>query len=337
MNVMVMGLAVWLLAPWCIGGAVVLGAAGDPAHDAARKEGALVVYGAGEVDSWQKLNEAFEKKYPFIKVQMFRGNWERVRNRIMTEARSGAYLADVMQIDGINGWVLKEQGYFQPHKSRETEAFAEEFRDPAGLLPCCHNVQTNVIGYNTRLVAKADAPKSYRDLLDPRWRGNLGMDADEGEWFAGLIAIWGRDRAVEFFRAIAQQNPSLRRGHTLVANLTAAGEFPVAVNLFGYRVMELQAAGAAMELVNADPVVVRPAHLALVRRAPHVNSARLYMDYILSVEGQQLLANTGRVVVRPGIKNKFPRLTEGLKLYSVRPEMAKDYEEISKLYYSIMK
>lgn len=335
MNTIVVRLAVAIFVFWSSG--VALAASASDALDAARKEGQVVVYGAGEVDSWQKLNDAFEKKYPGIKVSLFRGNWERVRNRLTTEARAGAYLVDVLQIDGINGWVLKEQGYFQPHKSRETDAFPEEFRDPSGLLPCCQNVQTNVIGYNTRFVTKQDAPKSYRDLLDPKWKNNLGMDADEGEWFAGLISIWGKERTADFFRGIARQNPSLRRGHTLVANLTAAGEFPVAVNLFGYRVAELQAAGAAMELVNADPVVTRPSHLALVRRAPHVNAGRLYMDFIFSVEGQQVLANTGRIMVRPGIKNKYPKLTDSIKLHPVKPEMAKDYEEVSKLYYSIMK
>jgi ABC-type Fe3+ transport system substrate-binding protein len=109
------------------------------------------------------------------------------------------------------------------------------------------------------------------------------------------------------------------------------------VNLFGYRVMEMKAKGETIDLVKADPLMVRPAHLALARRAPHPNAARLYIDFALSVEGQQIMASAGRTIVRPGVKPKYPELTEGVKLHPIKPEMAKDYEEISKLYYSIVK
>jgi iron(III) transport system substrate-binding protein len=307
------------------------------AEDAAKREGTVVIYGAGNVEDWQKLNSAFEKKYPYLKVNLFRGNWEKVRNRVMTEGRAGSYFVDVLQIDGVNGWVLKEEGYLQSHKSTETEAFPEAFRDPAGMLPCCFDTLTNVIGFNTRLVSKKDAPKSYQDLLEARWKDKLGMDADEGEWFAGLITVWGKEKTVDYFKSLMKQNPSLRRGHTLLANLTGAGEFPVAVNLFGYRVMEMKAKGETIDLVKADPLMVRPAHLALARRAPHPNAGKLYIDFALSLEGQQIMASSGRTVVRPGVKPKYPELTEGVKLHPIKPEMAKDYEQISKLYYSIVK
>ena len=307
------------------------------AEDAAKKERTVVIYGAGNVEDWQKLNSAFEKKYPYLKINLFRGNWEKVRNRVMTEGRAGSYFVDVLQIDGVNGWVLKEEGYLQSHKSAETEAFPEAFRDPSGMLPCCLDTLTNVIGFNNRLVNKKDAPKSYQDLLDARWKDKLGMDADEGEWFAGLITVWGKEKTVDYFKSLMKQNPSLRRGHTLLANLTGAGEFPVAVNLFGYRVMEMKAKGETIDLVKADPLMVRPAHLTLARRAPHPNAAKLYIDFALSLEGQQIMASSGRTVVRPGVKPKYPELTEGVKLHPIKPEMAKDYEEISKLYYSIVK
>jgi iron(III) transport system substrate-binding protein len=306
-------------------------------EDAAKKEGTVGVYAAGNVEDWQKLNAAFEKKYPYLKVNLFRGNWEKVRNRLMTEARAGSYFADVLHIDGINGWVLKEEGYLQPFKSAETEAYPEAFRDPSGMLPCCFDILSNVIGFNTRLVNNKDAPKSYQDLLDARWKDKLGMDADEGEWFVGLVGVWGRERTVEYFRGLMKQNPSLRRGHTLLANLNAAGEFPVAVNLFGYRVMEMREKGETIDLVKADPLMVRPSHMALVRRAPHPNAGRLFIDFTLSEEGQRIRAASGHTIVRPGVKLKYPELTEGVKLHPIKPEMAKNYEELSKLYYSIVK
>jgi iron(III) transport system substrate-binding protein len=316
-------------------GAIVYAA--DTGVDAAKKEAAVVVYTGSSAADAAKLIAAFESKYPFVKVNLFRGNNERVLNKILTEGRTGSYLFDVATIDGLNGWVLKEHDYLQPHKSKETEAFPLEFQDPTGLLPCCMTVVTNMIGYNSKQVAKKDAPRTYQDLLDPKWKNNMGMDPDEAEWFRALISIWGKEKTIKYFTELGKQNTSTRRGHTLLSNLLAAGEFPVAVNIFGHRILELQTEGAPVELVHTDPVVVGPRHLLLSKRAPHPNAGRLFIDYTLSAEGQSLLASLSRTVVRPGIRLKQPSLMEGVKLYPIKPEMAKGYEEVSKLYYSIVK
>ncbi len=311
-------------------------AAGASVEDA-KKEGSVVFYGTMNAEHMVRLIQAFNEKYPFIKVESFRGNSERVLNRVLTESRAGSNFVDVINLDGISGWVLKEKGFLQAHKSSETEAFPEQFRDPDGLLPCCIYVITNLMGYNTELVAKKDAPKSYDDLLNPKWAGKLGMDSDESEWFTGLIGIWGKEKAVNYFKALVKQKLSLRRGHTLLAQLTAAGEFPVAVNLFGYRVLELKGQGAPIEPVLADPVLSRPWHMMLAKRAPHPNAGRLFIDFSLSHEGQQLVAGLGRTSVRPGVKIKHPHLVEGVKLHALTPEMGKNHAEISQLYYSIVK
>lgn len=311
--------------------------AADAVLDGAKKEGTVAVYSGSSAGDAAKLIAAFESKYPFVKVSLFRGNNERVVNKILTEGRTGAFLFDVATIDGLNGWVLKEHDYLQPHKSKETQAFPAEFQDPSGLLPCCMTVVANMIAYHTRQVAKQDAPKSYQDLLDPKWKGNLGMDPDEAEWFRALISIWGKEKTVKYFSDLARQGPSMRRGHTLLSNFLAAGEFPVAVNTFGHRILELKSEGAPVELVHAEPIVVGPRHLLLSKRAPHPNAGRLFIDYTLSAEGQTLLASLSRTVVRPGVKLKQPSLMEGVKVYPIKPEMAKGYEEITKLYYSIVK
>jgi len=316
---------------------LLVGQAFADTMDGAKKEGTLVFYGTMSAPDMVRVVKAFESKYPFLKVETFRANSERVLNKFLTEARTGSYFADVINLDGINGWVLKEQGMLQPHKSTETEAFPEAFRDPSGLLPCCIYVITNVIGYNTKLVSSGNAPKSFADLLQPKWRGQMGMDSDESEWFTGLISVWGKEKTVDFFKALTKQKLSLRRGHTLLAELTAAGEFPVAVNLFGYRVLELQSKGAPIDLVQADPVMTRPWYLLLAKRAPHPNAGRLFIDYVFSQEGQQVIASLGRTSVRPGVKIRHPRLVEGVKLHPVKPEMGKNHAELSKLYYSIMK
>ena len=303
----------------------------------AKKEGNLVFYGTMSSPDMIRVVQAFETKYPFIKVQTFRANSERVLNKILTEARASSYFVDAINLDGINGWVLREKDMLQPHKSAETEAYPEAFRDPTGLMPCCLYIVTNVIGYNTKLVSKKDAPKGFFDLLDPKWKGKLGMDADESEWFSALMTVWGKEKTVDFFRGIMKQQASLHRGHTLLAELMAAGEFPVAVNVFGYRPLEMQRQGAPLEIVNADPVMSRPWGVFLAKHAPHPNAGRLFIDYVLSVEGQKIIASLGRTVVRPGVQQKFPRLVEGVKLVPVKAELGKNRAEMSKLYYSIVK
>jgi iron(III) transport system substrate-binding protein len=305
--------------------------------ETAKKEGSVVFYSAMSADHVEKLREAFERKYPFIKVNALRGNSERIQSRVLTEARAGTQLADVISNDGFSSWVLREKGLLQSYKSKETEAVPQQFRDPEGLMSCCLYILTNVIGYHTGLVGKKDIPKTYEDLLDPKWRGKLGMDADEVEWFAVLLHLWGKERAINYLQALMKQKPILRRGHTLQTQLLAAGEFPIAVNLFGYRVLEFQERGASVDIIHADPVVVQMNYLMLAGKAPHPHAGMLFIDYVLSQEGQALVAGLGRTVLRPGVKSRHSRLTEGVNLHPMKPEYAKSLDEVSKLYYSIVK
>ncbi len=304
----------------------------------AKKEGTIVFYSTINADHQAILVGAFNKKYPFIKVESFRGNNSTVTNRFLTEASTGSNLVDVVGIDALNGWVYREKGLLQSYKSKEAEAFPPAFQDPEGFLLCCTYVLTGEIAYNTKLVTKADIPKSYDDLLLPKWKGKLGMNSDMPESFAARTKVWGREKTVNYFRALMKQQPSLRRGRSLLLQLLAVGEFDAVVEVFGYRVLELQEQhGAPIDIVQADPVLAWPWHLVLAKRAPHPNSGKLFIDYILSEEGQRLIGGLGRPVVRPGVKGKYPRLVDGIKLYPVKPDIAKDFEENSKLFRSIVK
>ena len=303
----------------------------------AQKERTVVLYGSVPQDQITKLSEAFQKKYPFLKLQYFRLVPSPLLNRVFTEARAGNHSVDVISLDTINASVVKQAGLLQPYKSKETEAFPEQYRDAEGLMPCCMYVLSNVIGYNTRLVSKKEAPKTYQDLLDPKWKGKIGMYSDDSKWFASLVWIWGKEKTVSYFRALMKQQPQLHAGVSLLAQLLAAGEASVVVNLYGYLVLDLQERGAAVDIVQAEPTSLRAGHALLAKHAPHPNAAKLFMDYVHSAEGQQVTADLGKEVVRPGIKIKYPRLLQGVKLYPVKPEMVKDYDELFKLYLSILK
>ena len=313
------------------------GVAGSDTLQDARKEGAVVFYSTINADHQDILVKAFNKKYPFVKVESFRGNTSTVTHRFLTEASTGGNLADVVGADVLNGWVYRDKGLLQPYKSKEAEVFPAQFRDPEGFLLCCTYVLTSVIAYNTRRVSKGDIPRTHDDLLLPKWKGKLGMNSDMSESFSGRVKVWGKEKTVNYFRALMKQEPSLRRGRSLLLQLLGVGEFDAVVEVFGYRVLELQDQGMPIDIVQADPVLAWPWHLALAKRAPHPNAGKLFIDYVLSEEGQRLIGNLGRSVVRPGVKGKYPRLVDGIKLYPVRPDIAKDFEENSKLFRSIVK
>ena len=330
-KVVVLLYSLWVLVAWfaCARAASVA--------DEAIKERTIVFYGSVPEDQITKLSETFQKKHPFLTVQYVRAGPSALLNRVFTEARARSHFVDVISLDTFSAWLVKEAGLLQPYKSKETEAFPAQYRSPDGLMPCCMYVLTNIIGYNTRLVSKKEAPKTYQDLLDPKWKGKIGMNTDDSKWFAPLVWIWGKEKTVNYFQALMRQEPLLRENPALQGQLLAAGDVNVVVNLFGYYVLDLQARGAPVDIVQADPTILRPGHLLLAKHAPHPNAAKLFMDYVLSVNGQQLLADLGREVARPGIKITYPRLLEASNLYPVKAEMAKDYDELYKLYLSIVK
>ncbi len=301
------------------------------------KAGSVVFYSSMTAEHHNALVKAFNQKYPLIKLEGFRSNSITVLNRVLVEGRAGKHLVDVINVNQLNAWVLKDKGLLQPHKSIETAAFPAEFQNSEGLLPCCVDVLTSDMAYNTKLVSRQEAPKTYQDLLASKWRGKLGLESDMAELFAALMSIWGREKTVGYFKALRSQNPSLWRGRSLLAQLLAAGEFSVALGFYGYRVLELQQEGAPLEIIQADPVITWPRLMLLAQHSPNANAGRVFIDFVLSQEGQRLLANLGRTVVRPGIEIKHPRLIKGVKLHPVKPEVARDFESTSKLYYEIMK
>jgi iron(III) transport system substrate-binding protein len=312
----------------------------EAAHAAVTREaieGRVVFYSSMTAEHHNALVKAFNQRHPDIVLEGFRSNSISVLNRILNEGRAGRHLVDVINVNELNAWVLKDRQLLQSYRSKETDAFPEEFKDPDGMLLCCADVLTSDMAYNTKLVRKEDAPKSYRDLLLPAWKGKIGMEQDLAELFAALIPIWGKETTVQYFRALRKQEPSQRRGRTLIAQLLAAGEFPVALGFYGYRVLELQEVRAPLEIIQADPIIAWPRRLLLARNAPHPNAAKVFLDYVLSMEGQRLIAKLGRTVVRPGIEIKHSRLIRGVKLYTVKPEVAKTFETDSRLFYDIMK
>ncbi|HWP35520.1 MAG TPA: extracellular solute-binding protein [Thermodesulfobacteriota bacterium] len=306
-----------LAGPLWLAGLLWLAPAPAPAQElaaleeGARREGKLNLYGSMREDEATKVFEAFNRRYPFVKIDYFRGSEDRLTGRILAEARAGTHNFDVLVT--TTAYHLKGLDLAVRWQPPEAAAIRPELRDPDGRLTPIY-VNTNVIMYNTKLVPPAEAPKGYEDLADPKWKGKLCLEDTDYEWFHGLLEHMGRERMLALFRRIAANQPSIRNGHGLLGDLVASGECPVAINNYGYQVGRGLKKGAPVDLVAVNPVITFAAAAAVSPKAPHPNAARLYVNWLVSEEGQKTLVGLGRFPVRSGLYPDPPRLLEGQQL-----------------------
>ena len=150
------------------------------------------------------------------------------------------------------------------------------------------------------MVSRDKAPKSFDDLLDPQWKGKLGMDTTDYDWIAALIDYYGRSKAIEFAGQLAKQQLNMRRGPTLLAQLAVAGEFPIVIDAFPEEVLQLKNAKAPVDFTFSEPFVAvkTPTTISISAGAPHPNAAALFVDFLLSKPGQEIMASQGRWVSR---------------------------------------
>ena len=304
--------------------------------DGAKKEGQVVFYASMEAVSAQRITAAFEKKYPFIKVDATRIGSERMTTRLVAEAQGRKVRADVVQQSGFDFYGVFQKGLFDSYFSPERSAFPAEYRDEKGfwMMPAA---TLNVIAYNKKMVASADAPKSFFDLTEPRWKGQLLMDENESKWMAGMIQYYGEAKAMDLMRKLATQEIQFRTGHTLLQTLVAAGERAVVVVAFANGVDRLKKDSAPIEWVSAEPAIGLTFGLAVVKDAPHPNAARLFHDFLLSREGQEVIAAAGYYVPRTDVAS--PILKEAAPKTKVIPlpmTLASRYNEYYQTYRKVM-
>jgi iron(III) transport system substrate-binding protein len=156
--------------------------------------------------------------------------------------------------------------------------------------------------YNTNIIKRADAPKVYEDLLDPRYKGKLAIEAEDANWFMATVLQMGEAKGLKLFKDIVTANGmSIRKGHTLLANLVPTGEVPFALTAYSYRVEQLKNDGAPVEIVYMPPPVGVPTGVGMFRRAPHPHAALLFQDFILT-DGQKILSEREAVPTNPKVK-----------------------------------
>jgi iron(III) transport system substrate-binding protein len=303
--------------------------------DRAKKERTFVLYTSMNVPDVNQLFDGFRKRYPFIAPQSYTTRSAALLQRVITEAQAGKHFADVVQGNAFTLYLLAKKNHTEPYASPETRSFPDSFRDTAGHWVAAY-LQLNVIGYNTKLVAKFEAPKGYDDLLNPKWKGKMGLDDKQYIWFDGILKVMGREKGLAYMNRLATQALQFRSGNTLLANLLAAGEFGILVNARPEGLDELKQKGAPVEWVAPRPTTANVLPIAVARNAPHPNAARLFMDYVLSEEGQSKLSSMGRTPARTGVQAANPRLSQGLEIAVNDPGMAERFDQVVELYNSVL-
>jgi iron(III) transport system substrate-binding protein len=318
-------LFVFLLSSFPIGAAVV---DHERILEGAKKEGRLVLYTGMDTEEANHFTREFTKKYPFIKADVFRSAGEKLQARFLVENRAGAHSADVFQTSIIQIYQLKNAGLLARYASEQSANFAEGFKDPQGHWTAFYHIPY-VIGYNTKMIAPRDVPASYEDLLNPKFKGLISLETEEYQWFYNLLQIMGRDKGLDYMRKLSAQNLQMRKGHTLLAQLVAAGEVALATVVYSSRVERMKATGAPIDWVRfKGPTITAINSVSIPEKAPHPNAARLFVDFALSRDGQNILRSHRRIPARPDVFPDPPSLTKGLNLYAARPEgMIEAYNE----------
>ena len=300
-------------------------------HDGAKKEGSLSIYTSAQSDDMGALVAGFEKKYG-LKTTTWRAGSENVLQRTVTESRGNRHTVDVVETNGPELESIFREKIFQPVKSPYlSQLIPQAPRPHGGWVGTRLNVF--VQAYNTKLVKPEELPKAWDDLLHARWKGRLGIEAEDQDWLAGVCNELGEAKGVKLFKEIVAANGiSVRKGHTLLTQLVVSGEIPFALTVYNYKAEQLKNKGAPIAWLSVGTPIARPNGVGVVRNAPNPHAAVLFYDFEISEEGQKILQGRDFVPVSTKIDSPF---NKGPLIFVDPAKMLDDGEKWNRLYAEI--
>jgi iron(III) transport system substrate-binding protein len=265
---------------------------------------------------------AFEKKSG-IKVNAWRAGADKVLQRTVTEARAGRHDVDAVFVGSGELEALHREKLLARIESPSYRNLV------AQAMPSHHEwapayLTVWVQEYNTNAIRKDALPKSWHDLRQPRWKGKLGIDGGDDDWWGKMVSVMGEAQGVELFRALVAANGvSVRKGHSLLGNLVVSGEVPFAIAMHSNLAISAKKKGAPVDWIALDPVIARANGIGVLGSAPHPKEARSFYEYLISDEGQQLLAERDYVPANRAIDSPLKHA----KLRIIDPGPALDQGE----------
>jgi iron(III) transport system substrate-binding protein len=300
--------------------------------EGAKKEGELMFYASIPVADIAVLTETFTKKYG-VKVKAWRGDSESMMSRVLNEAKARRFEVGIMVASSSALEPLSREKLLTEVKSPFLADLVQGAVAPHREWASVY-LATFVQAYNTNLVKKDELPKTYRDLLNPRWKGRLAVEAEDYDWFAQVVLGLGETQGLKLFRDIVATNGiSVRRGHSVLNNMIVAGEIPLGLSAYGFLAEQAKVKGAPLDWFVIPPLLARPTVAGVSRFAPQPHAAVLFYDFLIS-EAQPILAS--RQFVSPSKKVDSPFLRNNTLQLIDSVEMLNNAKKWQELYQSIV-
>jgi iron(III) transport system substrate-binding protein len=279
-------------------------------EEGAKKEGSVTVYSNTGLESIRAYQDGFAKKYPFVKIDTTRLQGAKGLDRILLEHRVGKLQADVVGVDFDYIEELLKAGVLGRYDTPEKKFYASQFWDKNGFWYAA-DYALLVIGYNTNLVKPAEAPKSYQELLDPKWKNDISIDTEPEQAVFAWLLEWGEEKTAEYMKALMRNGAVARNGHTLQVQLLCSGETKIAVEVYAARVAQMKhdkKCPLGMNFTNPAPASVG-SHRGIAKNTKNPHAAALYLDFVLSADGAAALAKSGGLPARKGAKAAYEEVS----------------------------
>jgi iron(III) transport system substrate-binding protein len=292
----------------------------------AREEKEVMFYATTPVNQVAVLKKYFSARYPFVDLMHYYSPRQGILNKTLAEYRGNANLVDVVMTDVSYGTILMKEGVSGAYSTPDVQRFVRGSYDSKGQWYTMYMLTTALV-YNRNMVKPGEAPKTYQDLLDVKWKGKMIFDPEAAFMMAAMEQAWGKEKTRDYLARLAKQDLIFRRGTTLTSQLIAAGEQPIGVTVNAETTAEMRDKGAPLAFSVLPPRIIKPNGLFVAKKAPHPYAALLFTDWSLSEEGQKVLAvDLGKGVAMKGIPSKYKEF-QGEPDYVVGPEFGNQLKQ----------
>ena len=298
----------------------------------AKKEGELMLYSSVTQEDQLRLAADFKKRYG-VTIKFWRGSQTNILQRVLTETRGARFEFDALETNSPQIEAISREKLLQKMSSPYVGEVLLEQTLPAHGEWTPDRLNLLVYAYNTDRVKRAELPKSWQELLGPKWKGRLGMESSNVEWFAALVEAMGEKNGLELFRRLGENGVAVRTGHTHSTGRVIAGEIPLMLGVFSHDVDRMKVKGAPIDWFVLAPAVVLPSAVAVSRRAAHPYAAALFYDYMLT-DGQKFYTDVYRVPANKNYDTHVRRLVRERQPIAVvnAQEAIDDYDKWQSLY-----
>ncbi|MBU6423902.1 MAG: ABC transporter substrate-binding protein [Chloroflexi bacterium] len=293
-------------------------------YAAAKADGEKTVafYSSMNTGDAKVILPAFTKQFPGITVDETRLDSTKLVAKVVAEKKAGQNLVDVIETSSFDALYLIDQGYTQPYQNASWNDYQAGARDDEKHLWFADRENNELPGINTTKIKPGEIT-TWTDLCKPQYSGHFAVEVGDSVMYTAFIHLYGKDKAQQIVKCLAANHPSMRSGHTAMADLLAAGEFWATFMNHGHELTKLKYdKKAPIDWVHTNPIITDPVLTALAQKPPHPSAAKLFIEWLASPSGQQAIASRGRVPSSTKVKPKYPGINDFAPKYYISPKWA---------------